>query len=307
MSLADFSQRVGAALVDPHYRHPRVVKTDSCRLTIEQGDPLSLRQADKIAVFSSWSAQPIMSLSFSRYLLELEVLGYSALIVSTSAFEEEHRWPHGKPASTVVFRRENIGYDFGSWASALHALPWIAKAPRVLLTNDSMVGPFSSLEAISKASARSNADIFSLTESLDMAHHPQSFFLEFRGGILADRPWQRFFNSVRPQDQKMSVVEAYETRLGDWAIRHGYSWEPMLSGWFGASRAGNPTLESFAALLDTGAPFIKRNILTEDTFPVTALKMAQTVQDRYGQDVRDWLPPGYSLPGEPQKETSWAI
>ena len=45
----------------------------------------------------------------------------------------------------VVVRKPNVGYDFGSWSVAMSLMPSIATSDRLIIANDSMVGPFVSL------------------------------------------------------------------------------------------------------------------------------------------------------------------
>ncbi len=285
---------LGAVFKDPYDLEPRVIDGSGATLHEEVGALDSLT-GPRIALVSSWSQTEVMSRSLSAYLKELQRLGYQTVVISTSPVATELVWPHGRPANTVVVRRENIGYDFGSWAAALNAMPWVRSKPFVLLTNDSMVGPFAPLDHVLEAAESSSADLFGLTESYQIIHHPQSFFLLFKRGILADPAWVDFFDSVRPQDSKVKVIQAYELGLSRYCAREGYSWETLATAY--ASRVGrdNPTLAGWEALLGRGIPFVKRNLLVDPLMPSTSMDMQNAVKYRYGEDVQDWLPPRYEL------------
>ena len=58
------------------------------------------------------------------------------------------------PDGVAVVRRPNVGYDFGSWGAALTAYPQIAAKSLVVLTNDSLAGPYGPLDDLSRASRR---------------------------------------------------------------------------------------------------------------------------------------------------------
>ncbi len=285
-----------AAATDPHRRGEVIVGSPAASLQLESGSPETLVGPEPVALVSSWSPMPEMSLSLSTYLAELVRMGYRPVVISTAEFSEPLRWPHGIPKEAVVYRRANRGYDFGSWAAGLE-LPGVASKDRVLLTNDSMVGPFAPLDAVQQAAEASTADIFALVESNQMNKHPQSFFLEFRGGVLAQRPWRRFFRRVRHQEQKMSVVEAYEVNLGQVAEQNGYSWEAMVPAHLQGSLLDNPTLMSWRVILDSGIPFLKRGLLTSPLHWHTAEEMTRAVHGLYGVDVAEWLPQGQEVSG----------
>lgn len=273
-----------------------MIKNAGARLVLERGDVEQMLAAKKVALISSWTKTPFISKSLSQYLFRLHEIGFTSAVVNTSSFEDELSWPHGLPESTVVFRRANIGYDFGSWAAALEAHPVLREKEQVLLTNDSMVGPFEDLTRLREAADASGADIFSLTESFQMRHHPQSFFLLFKNGILQDSPWQKFFSGVREQGVKEDIIGAYEFGVAKNCERFGYSWEPLISAAAADAGKDNPTLASWFYLLTNGAPFVKRNILTEPEMMETSLEMALSIANIFNEDVRLWLPRGYQLP-----------
>lgn len=254
------------------------------------GDAGALLEADNVAVVSSWSRRPEASLSLSRYLQALEDIGYVSVVVSTA--DHPLVWPHGRPASTVVAHRPNVGYDFGTWAATLNAFPSLRSRPEVLLTNDSLVGPFAPLTEVRTAIDASHSDVFALTESRQISHHAQSFFLLFRRGILADRPWRRFFASVRPERTKEDIVRRYELGVARICRLYGYSWEAMISTETSLSGVDNPTFTSWRSLFDCGVPMVKRSLVTHPEYPATTAEVQELVRTHYRQELEDWLPDG---------------
>lgn len=281
-------------------RAVRVVERPGSVRVEREGD--ALRGDAPVAVMSSWTKTAQMSLSLSQYLFRLEEIGFRSLLVNASGFSSPLEWPHGIPVTTTVVRRDNIGYDFGSWSSALRTFPWIRAHQAVLLTNDSMVGPFASLDTIADAARASHADLFGLTESYQGAHHPQSYFLLFRGGVLAERPWTRFFDAVREEETKEDIVRAYEFGVPRVCSRYGYSWETMVGADAAVSGEGNPTFDRWRYLLEAGIPFVKRSLITDSDYQATVAEVAGYVQWAYGQNLREWLPEGYFMAGRQRGE-----
>lgn len=250
----------------------------------------SANHPSKVAIVASWTPTPVMSRSLSQYLFELEEIGFPSLVVNASGLGEDLVWPHGKPNSTVIATRPNVGYDFGSWADALDHFPGIRGFDEVLLTNDSMVGPFEPLTEISEAMEDSGADLFALTENQQHGRHMQSFFVNFRGGILEERPWRNFFADVQQKASKDDIVQTYELGLTRTAQRYGYSWSVMFTTEVLEGGGGNPTFERWRLLLDRGVPMVKRSLVTHPQYPATMAEIEAAVQARFGESLRDWMP-----------------
>ncbi len=286
---------------DPYKANPRVIDTPGAVLRVERGCREWLSN-DRVAIVSSWTPTSRMSKSLSQYLFRLAEAGYVPFVVSTSEVEEELEWPHGLPENAVVVRRANVGYDFGSYAAALNAVPALRNIDHLLMTNDSMVGPFRSITPLLQAAEASSADICGLTESHMYVNHLQTFFLMFRKGVLSEAPMRAFFDGVREQAEKVEVIQAYELGLSWHCAHEGFSWEPVITA--GRVNVGteNPTLYGWWALLDAGVPFLKRNILLDPTRVSITLQMPAEIDRLYGEDVREWLPEGYSLPPELERE-----
>lgn len=297
MTQGSFRGLLSRLFSDPYKSEPPVIRTSGAILRLERGDREWLR-ADRVAIVSSWAPTNVMSRSLSEYLAQLAGLGYVPFVVSTTGSDAPLEWPHGLPDSAVVVRRDNIGYDFGSYAAALNAAPWLREIDHLLLTNDSMVGPFAPIERAVRAAESSHADICSLTESVQYVHHPQSFFLMFRKGILNEPPMRRFFDEVREQSEKVEIIQAYELGLSRHCAHEGYSWESVAGGDRLSVGTENPTLYGWESILDAGIPFVKRNILLDPTRVAKTVDMPGSVWKRYGEDIREWLPDGYSLPTE---------
>ncbi|WRS30226.1 glycoside hydrolase family 99-like domain-containing protein [Actinomycetaceae bacterium MB13-C1-2] len=261
---------------------------------LERGDISKALESGSVAIISSWTATAQMSRSLSAYLEALEDIGFTSLVVNTSDVEGALEWPYGIPDSTVVLRRCNVGYDFGSWGAVLSQFQEIRSLPRVLITNDSMVGPFEPLTAIDNAISDSSADVFALTESYQIEHHFQSFFVLFRNGVLAEEPWVRFFESVRQERSKENIIQVYEFGLMRTCELYGYSWDVMLDAQTTALSEGNPTFDGWKVLLDAGIPMVKRSLVVSDRYVVMAANAIREVRQRYGEGIDDWLPDGVS-------------
>lgn len=275
-------------------RNDRVVSREDWGLRHEAGTLLPTGFAPKrVAIAAHFATQPVVSKSFKTLIAELVDAGSYVVVVSTAEFPGPLDWQDHPLLRTSVYRRANVGYDFGSWASALSAFPRLAAASRVILTNDSLVGPFRSIAAELAMFDQTPVDVWGLVRSRQMVPHIQSFFLGFRDGVLADSGLSRFFADVRVQDRKDDVVVAYELGLSQ-LMRERDLISAALHPWREHTRRDNPTMDGWRSLLDEDFPFVKRMLVANEAFEhegrrVERKTVAQAVHDRYREDLVSWL------------------
>ncbi len=211
-----------------------------------------------------WSTDLELSRSVVALLRELEIGGYQTVLVSAA----EAPGPIGRvctwapdspsiPGATTVLRRANVGYDFGSWAAVLEAFPGIRRARRVLLINDSLIGPFSSLAPILADFEASATPVWGLSSSRQHRPHIQSFFIGYRDGVLDSPAIRAFWKDIRVESRKAKIVRYDELGLAEVLDEAGLSWRTMSRPDPGGSP--NPTLGDPVALLAAGFPFVKAN------------------------------------------------
>lgn len=245
-------------------------------------------ESDRVALVASYSPTSRVTRSLQELVIQLDANGYQVLLIRASQDHAPLEWPSATEGVTVL-RRPNVGYDFGSWADALHHLPAIRRAEHVLLTNDSLVGPFESIAPLLEDFELSDADVWGAVVNPQIREHLQSFFLGFQGGILNDGALRSFWRRVRPQVDKMDYVFKYEVGLTVRLWSESYamtSAHPYGSLGF---EAVNPTLERWRSLLDRGFPFVKRALLMDPADGETATAVAYEIRKRYGADVAEWL------------------
>ena len=173
----------------------------------------------------------------------------------------------------------------------------------VLIANDSVYGPLRPLDPILAQVDFDHADLWGATESWQTRYHLQSYFLIAGRKALTSEAWRAFWRKVRPVQSKTWVVRRYEVGLTQALIRGGLRcaaiWpyaqligdvDPALIGRAGdddplatdpsliarrshagrirqgavARRPLNPTSDLWRQLLQTGYPFLKRQLLREN-------------------------------------------
>ena len=273
---------------------PRVLDV-AAGLTHESGPARSSSWApERVAVMAHWSDDPEPSRSVVAMLAELDTEGYETVLVSAASVDgplgRVCTWAPGAPSMperTTVLRRPNLGYDFGSWSSVLEAFPGVRRAPRVLLVNDSLIGPFSTLAPILADFEACPAPVWGLTESLQHRPHLQSFFLGFRDRVLDSGPMRRFFGDVRVESSRAKVIRYGELAFAETLQGFDIDWAAR----FAADPTGppNPAVADVRGLLAAGMPFVKYQAVRMGAAP----SMVRPDPDGPGVALADWLPPGH--------------
>ena len=105
-----------------------------------------------------------------------------ACVFITNSTPPAADWDAIAADSVLRIRRANVGRDFGAWRDAAAIALQRFDTPReLLLTNDSVLGPFLPLSPLVDAWRVGGDGFFGLTESLGGGGHMQSYALLSRG------------------------------------------------------------------------------------------------------------------------------
>ncbi|MEP7019133.1 MAG: rhamnan synthesis F family protein [Pseudonocardiales bacterium] len=268
---------------------PRVLDEVAGRVRYEHGSTTEFGRPGRAAVLVHWAPSPRLSRSVTTLVNELSSVGYRPVLVSACEAPDPLEWNGKRPEDAVVLRKPNIGYDFGSWAVALNELPAIAEADKVILVNDSMVGPFAPITDIVARFESSTADVFGLTDTRQYFRHLQSYFLGFNRGVLADKPLAAFFADVREEHDKWNIVRRYELGLSRMLQQEGYG---IVAGFRAddvVQPGDNPVIRGWWRLLERGFPFVKREVLRNPDVVPRAEWVAREVRAVFGEQIEDWI------------------
>jgi lipopolysaccharide biosynthesis protein len=133
------------------------------------------------------------------------------ILVSTSGLEDE--FVSELPAKVTYIERENFGYDFFSYKWGLDAADDYADYDRVLVVNDSFVGPFVPVEEILNGENCASADFSGLTLSERHKLHAQSFFFTFTSAVAKSKSFRSFWDDMKPVSERFKVISEYEVGL----------------------------------------------------------------------------------------------
>jgi lipopolysaccharide biosynthesis protein len=170
------------------------------------------------------------------------------------------------PHATILLR-PNVGYDFAAWRDVLLAeRATILRADEILLTNDSIIGPFYPMAEVLERVRALDGDIRGITASREHVPHIQSYFLLLKPEVSRSTAFWQFFETVLDYENKWQVIHSYELGFSAWMTQHGFVGVPLIDQRDLEARidlplgATNPWGQP-NGLFDLGCPYVKTSIL----------------------------------------------
>ena len=274
----------------PRRRGASVLDANGASVTVEGPEEIATAgSVALVAVLAHWSKVARVNRSVAAITAALVDAGYHVVVVSTSEDAAPLAWPAPPPDAVTVVRRPNLGYDFGSWATALDRYPLIMDADRVLLLNDSMVGPFTSIDRLLGSFHACQADVWAATDSAQFAYHLQSYMLGFQGRSLREPSLRRFWHDVRVEPTKDDVIWRGEIGLSQLLRRERFASDVAIPYRHIVRGGSNPAIIGWRKLLDRGFPFVKRELVLNPRVAPDGGDVREELRRRFGVDVDEWL------------------
>ncbi|WP_342659362.1 rhamnan synthesis F family protein (plasmid) [Sphingomonas sp. NY01] len=162
-----------------------------------------------------------------------------------------------------VLVRENKGYDFAAWATAIRLIPDINRVGVLVMANDSVFGPLSGFTNFLGRMIESPADLVGAIGSRQNRPHTQSFLLMFKPKALLSSAFGQFWHGIRNGDREWAIVN-YELKLKKHFMDHGLSVEEIFTTPSYLSNNTNPSLLLWKELVEQGFPFVKVQLLRDN-------------------------------------------
>jgi lipopolysaccharide biosynthesis protein len=156
-------------------------------------------------------------------------LGYAVTFVTNSLQVHEQELKRLLPLCRKIIWRRNIAYDFGGYRDGLKAIPDQEKAEQIILTNDSSYGPFFPLEEYLARCTPDDADIWGMTDSHQIAHHLQSYFLLLHPPAIISPTLRKFWRWFPYVGGKKWAILKGELRFSATAVSAGLRLKSLFS------------------------------------------------------------------------------
>jgi hypothetical protein len=278
--------------------------------------PSDERTVSTLAVFSHFDRDGLVAPHVLRYVRDLAGAVDRLIVVSTADLAGPDRGELAGLGELIV--RENIGYDFYSWKVGLDTVGDWTGYDRVLLANDSVVGPLRPMPEILRTGPGSPADFWGMTASHEITPHVQSWFLVFERAALDSPELAGFWREMTPISDRRSVIVRYELGLSRLLLGAGLrpgaflhpnrtqfvramrrfekvlrsqperaAWARKISGAHSDAQwrevlarrpPWNPTHVFWDCVLDGGLPFVKLELLRDDPYRLGRQKILSQLE-----------------------------
>ncbi len=218
------------------------------------------RAGERICYFSHFDPKGEIQDYCKTYLSHLRECGFEILMITTSNLTAAAQvWL--SEAKIVWLSRANFGRDFGSWQFGLRAY-WPASSNKwVLIANDSVFGPIYDLRPSFARAESLGVPVVGATDSYELCHHLQSYFLYIRAELFEKDWMRRFWERVPYSVDKRAVINDGELGFSRSVAAAGL---PFLALWGHHSDIDNknPLHHSWLELIENNNfPFIKRELV----------------------------------------------
>ena len=192
------------------------------------------------------------------YIRELHKVSSKMIAVVNGTLSTESKLILSKYADHVVIR-ENIGMDAGAYKNLFQdylTLEETQKYDEIILSNDTVFGPFVPFESIFDRMKQEEADIWGIHKSKEtFCDHLQSNFLVFRKQVFSD-VFSFFEDKVFGDNDYAYIIGRFEMMLSYYMESRGWKLSSLLK----ESRC-NPFFSPGSMIRIYGYPFLKKKSL----------------------------------------------
>jgi glycosyltransferase involved in cell wall biosynthesis len=218
-------------------------------------------KSERVALFVTYTPDGLLRADITLYLEALRRNGVSIVLVIVCDQVRNYVPREILDACAAVLVRQNAGFDFAAWAHAMQVIPEILNANTLFLLNDSMIGPTADTDfdrLLTRIEAL-DAEIVGLTWNSYFCPHLQSYFLAIKKKALCSYWFNQYFLDVVNLDTKDNVIFQYELTFTARMKAFGFRCESV----FAQDPDGeDQTIYSWASLLRSGSPFVKRSLVS---------------------------------------------
>lgn len=252
---------------------------------------------DKVSVYSHFDIHNHIDDYVLVMLEELFQQGWKIIFVTSCPTLASSEINKIKTLVTVIINSNGEGRDWGNFAIGLSFANKHTFPESLLLCNDSLYGPFESLQGLFEKADSLDVDFVGLTDSFQNGYHLQSYFLYCKASLCSSMAFLNYWKFFKPQPDKNLIIQENEigftkffSNLGfkPHAIYHYYDLlNESKNGMYGSSDlikeldAGtlvNPSHHFGDVLISKfDFPFIKIELLRDNPAKIPGLDLAKHI------------------------------
>ena len=231
-----------------------------------------MKNSKSVCLFVHYNVHMTVSDYVLYYLEHLASIGIEINFISNSTIKTEYKnLITAKIKNCRIFERENKGADFGAWKWAIENNIVPEDAGQVLLTNDSLYGPFFPLAPIvEEMQSKADIDFWGFTDSYQGGWHLQSYFLLLSKKVFNSGAFKKVFEQEFEGLDKLQIIAKGELQLSKSLSYSGFKGVayipyPAISPDSDVWNSKNPTHFFWEQLMEKfHFPFIKKEVILQN-------------------------------------------
>lgn len=240
--------------------------------------------SESVCVFAHYDKNGIIA-PYVLYLLKEISREFDIVFVSTAKNISDRELQKLNGICKVAIARKNQGYDFGSWKFGIEHLKKNGIiVGELLIANDSVFGPVNPIENIVQEWRQSGADFYGMTDSYEIKHHLQSYFMLFSRSVLESQAFDDFWENVGVVKDKSTLIFKYEIGLSRSLVAAGFE-----MGCLGNAKSLGFLNNSHARwedlVTDFGNPFVKIELLRDNPMEIDLSRFRAVISNQSDYDI----------------------
>lgn len=122
----------------------------------------------------------------------------------------------------LIIVKNNSGYDFVSWKTALSRIKNYKKYEQIIHMNDSIFFPLYHMKKMFDQMKKEKVDFWGLSDSYYLSYHIQSFFWVFNKKIIKSKFYKTFWNKCTDLKDKGLIIKNYEMSFTSSVLKRNY-------------------------------------------------------------------------------------
>lgn len=262
----EYSYQLDRILSKLHYKETVAIKFESPKTALKKN----------LCIFSHFDQDNIIDPYVIYYLSELARCDCDIVFISASVDTNTTELEKIKPYCKKIMIKSNQGMDFAAYRIGIATENDLSHYDKVILANDSVYGPLFDIQSIINYGDQRHIDMWSASDSPEIAYHLQSYFIVFSKKLVASAHFKKFFKRIVSLKVKLNIIIHYEVGMSQYFLKRGFALKAFCdyseinhSISFANNPTPNPTLFFWDAMIKHHQfPYVKREIFTNKSLTI---------------------------------------
>jgi hypothetical protein len=239
----------------------------------------SVSKNKSICFFSSYSDKPFIDNYIKFYLENLKLHFDDVVLVTNERKIESKEYKFLKKINVSIKKVKNEGLDFGMWRKCFNDENIdLFNYDKIGLVNDSTIlFDHKNFDKFMKWTDTTKSKYCSITESNEISHHLQSYFLIIKSEAI--QKVYEYFKDKGILKKRDNIIKTYEIGLSKYLTEN----DIKIESFFKNKTDKNPTTLGYKKLMNNGIPVIKKKLLL-NLFSENEMEFLESQKFKFGFD-----------------------